>query len=312
MIKTYTGPAAPLTSLAISSNGQTLYGGSWDKTIWSWNIETGKTALRFNGHSDFVKTVLCLRLGERDVILSGGADGLIIIWDAAMAAKQHVLKGHGRGVLALAVDPYSWLDARGEPGGAVNLFSASSDPHIRRWSVRTDLSDVDEIDSDKPILQHETSVNALHFDEDGDLWTASSDGSAKCLSRELKWQADVDLPHGDYVRDVVIDERGGWVATVGRDEEVKVWNRSGGKLYHTYSGHYEEITGCLLLEQQTLVTVGIDCTLRRWSLKAVDIKAAQQEAEERQRNPLPPQPESKQSILTAEEERELAELMEDD
>ena len=304
---------APVTSLAVSLDRRTLYGGSWDKTIWSWNIQNGVPRSRFQGHSDFVKTVLCLQISRQEVLMSGGADGLLIVWNISTGEKLHVLKGHGRGVLSLNVDPYPHIGEQTETEGGFTLFSASSDPHIRRWSINSDVSVVEELDPDRPIHQHETSVNALHFDEDGDLWTASSDGSSKCLSRGLSWQADVELLHGDYVRDVVVDETGGWVATVGRDEEVKVWNKSSGDLCHTYSGHYEEISGCVLLDGQVLVTVSIDCTLRRWSLKPMDIANAQKEAGERQNNSLwSLEHKPEQSTLTVEEERELAELMEDE
>lgn len=57
----------------------------------------------------------------------------------------------------------------------------------------------------------------------------------------------------------------------------------------------------------TLVSVSIDCTIRRWSLKPADLKAAREAAISGARK----EKEEPISMLTEEEERELAELMDD-
>ena len=194
-------------------------------------------------------------------------------------------------------------------GSSIVIFSAGSDREIRRWRISDDLSAASEIETDKPVLQHETSVYRLFFDADDDLWTASADGSVKCLSRERGWLADTTLVHGDYVRAVAVDERGGWVVSAGRDEDVKIWDRASGKLHHTFIGHFEEITG-MLLTGQTLVTVSIDATIRQWSLRAEDLGKAVREAEEAK---IGVEKEAKvmqkQVSITDDEEKELADLM---
>jgi WD40 repeat protein len=155
-------------------------------------------------------------------------------------------------------------------------------------------------------------VYKLIFDSDGDLWTASADKTAKHLVREDGWKADTTLEHPDFVRDIVVHERGGWVVTACRDEEVRVWNRSTGDLYHTFSGHFEEVTGLCLIGD-LVVSVSIDATVRQWSLKPADLVIAReeaikpeatQEAEMVKANP--------EAALTEDEERELKELMENE
>jgi len=82
-------------------------------------------------------------------------------------------------------------------------------------------------------------------------------------------------------------------------------------LHHTFSGHYEEVTG-LVLVGSTIVSVGIDATIRQWSLRpdelqqAVELAKKPVEDEKEEENP------NAESMLTAEEEAELAELMGDD
>lgn len=170
-----------------------------------------------------------------------------------------------------------------------------------------------QIAPDEPIIQHETSVYALRFDSDDDLWTASADGTAKCLSRERGWMADTTLQHGDYVRAVAVDERGGWVVTAGRDEDVKVWDKGSGALHHVYGGHFEEVTGLVVVGQR-VVSVGIDATVRQWDLAPEGLGKAVREVEDA-RNGVDEEreevPEPKIGGLTEEEERELEDLMED-
>lgn len=237
--------------------------------------------------------------------MSASTDASIIVWDVATGEKLHTLKGHTRGILALALDPVDYH----VNNDSVTVFSAGSDREIRRWNIA--LSAASEVQP-SPIIAHETSIDAIHFDSDGDVWTASADKTAKCLSRGREWEEDSTFEHPDFVRDVVIDEEGGWVITACRDEEIRVWDKGSGKLHHTFSGHYEEVTGLVLLSGQRLVSVSIDATVRQWSLKTQELAKAIREAEDEKLGATKEKgPEENKGLMTAEEEAELAELMED-
>ncbi|KAF2688739.1 WD domain-containing protein [Lentithecium fluviatile CBS 122367] len=303
----FSGPTAPLTSIAVSPKSNTVFAGCWDKSIWSWSISTRKPARRFQGHSDFVKAVIAFTLQGKEILVSGSADATIIVWDVASGERLHTLKGHARGILALALDPEEYEPTE----DATTVFSAGTDREIRRWKIGI-ASSAEITDKPLPIIAHETGVDAIHFDSDGDLWTASADRTAKCLSRGRNWEEDSQFEHPDYVRDVVIDEEGGWVITACRDEEVRVWDKASGKLHHVFSGHFEEVTALLLLPGQKVVSVSIDGTARRWSLKAPDLAKAIQEAEdEREGKEKEEASEKKEGVMTADEEAELAALLED-
>lgn len=94
---------------------------------------------------------------------------------------------------------------------------------------------------------------------------------------------------------------------------MKVWERASGKLFHVLEGHFEEVTGLVVLGQM-VVSVGIDATVRRWSLKPDDLGKAVREAEdarngvEREREEVP---KLKVGRITEDEERELEDLMGD-
>ncbi|KAG9235021.1 WD40-repeat-containing domain protein [Amylocarpus encephaloides] len=316
----YRGPTAPVTSVAIGgAGGNTIFGGCWDKDIWSWDKNTRAVGRRYKGHSDFVKTVICARIGDKDCLISGGADAKIIVWDTATGDRLHVLRDKSDNMMAvqdLALDP---VDST--PTGVL-LVSSSSDPHIRRWKIGltsasqvldTDISTEGESAKDT-ILEHETSVYNVIFsgdEEDEDLWTASADGSAKCLSRGKNWDVEETYTHGDYVRAVVATAD--WAVTAGRDEDVKIWDRSTGKLCHTYAGHYQEVTGLVLLSDKKVISISIDGTIRSWGLDRAALDKARIEREEKSKGVVKEEKVvPKKSLMTEDEEAELAELMDSD
>ncbi|PTB36758.1 hypothetical protein M441DRAFT_149641 [Trichoderma asperellum CBS 433.97] len=319
---TYRGPKAPVTCVAVGGSGnKTVFAGSWDKDIWSWDVETGQPGRKYSGHSDFLKVVVCTRISGKEILISGGADKKILVWDIETGKRLHTLQDPTTTMLAvqhIAIDPVL------STPDAVVIASASSDPHIRRWRITIDgVEQLAEAFHGNPeverltIAEHDTSVYKLVYDlesEEGDLWTASADGTAKCLVRSRNFVSDDVFTHGDYVRAVIPTEN--WVVTAGRDENVKVWDKSSGKLYCTLEGHYEEVTDLILLRDsrglpEKVCSVSIDGTIRTWPLKKSDLDEVVKKIEESKR---PVEEEDKpegDNMLTAEEEAELAELMDD-
>ncbi|KAI1007895.1 hypothetical protein K3495_g338 [Podosphaera aphanis] len=319
----YRGPTAPVTSVAIGgAGGKTVFGGCWDKDIWSWDLDTRTLRKKYKGHSDFVKTIITARLDCKDVLISGGADSKIMVWDTGTGERLYTLRDSRGTMLALqdlAIDPHNTTLSE------IALVSASSDPVIRRW--RIDMSGGRQILDEAPpsnlplnknpkdhMCVHDTSVYRVLFstyDDDFDLWTSSADGTAKCLSPAKSWSIEEVYEHGDYVRDIVVTED--WAITTGRDENIKVWDRATGKLFHIYEGHYDEVTGLALMKGGKMVTsVSIDGTVRNWGISREDLKKAIQETEERLRGESKETTPPSKSLMTAEEEAELSDLLNSD
>ena len=267
-----------------------------------------------------MKCVICLTLTGTEILVSGSADGSIIIWNVESGERLFILKAPGRGILDLAVDPETLDYDRGSEGdgqGEIIVFSASSLGEIRRWAMKRNLSSAREIESDKPIIQHETSVYRLSFDMDGDLWTASADTTIHCLSRHHSFTPSLTLQHSDYVRSIAIDDVGGYVVSAGRDEGVKVWDKGSGDLKGVFEGHYEEVMSVVVVGRRA-VSGGIDGTVRVWELNAQSLERASKEAED-VRNGVEEvegaegEGEGKENQFGIDEDemRELEELMED-
>ncbi|KAK0626202.1 WD repeat-containing protein [Immersiella caudata] len=311
--QTYRGPSVPISSLATGGpSGTTLFAGAWDKTIWSWDLTTRSPGLKYIGHSDFVKALACARIGTTDILISGGADKKIIVWDVNTGKKLHVMVDAvvGMGSLqGLAVESPTGNE------GEVVVVSASSDPHIRRWKVRLggwEQEVIGEGEEKRMITEHETTVYKVVVDEEGegDVWSASGDGTVKCFARGKGWKVEETLEHGGHIRAVAVTER--WIVTAGRDEDVKFWDRAEGKLYCSLLGHFDEVTELVVVGDK-VVSVSIDGTVRSWPLEKSALDAAVEEQkpkeveEEEEKGP-----EKGVGVLSADEEAELAALMDED
>jgi WD40 repeat protein len=272
--------------------------------VQDWTVSSTGTS-PFPAHTDFVKCVAIVYTADKQpLVVSGGADGDVRFWTPQGQALA-TLKPNARAIECIVMDPFSEADK------PAVMFSTS-----QREIFSVTLPHLSQVNSkglqlSVPIIAHETSVYKLHFDSDGDLWTASADKSSKRLVRENGWASDTVLPHPDFVRDVVTHDRYGLVLTACRDEEVRVWDRGSGTLRHVFSGHFEEVTGLALLGD-LLISVSIDATLRRWSLAPQDLRRAIDEAKNPDLLKQAPEPASDLGMLTAEEEAELRAMMEDE
>ncbi|KKY18446.1 putative wd repeat protein [Phaeomoniella chlamydospora] len=346
---TFVGPAAPVSCICIHVENapegtvlQTLFAGCWDKQIWLWDIPSAKADLstiiksdrRFQGHRDFVKalTVLSVPGQTTAVLVSGGAESEILFWDIKTGGRLHVLKGHTRGILDLKLDPSTVY--AGAPNAT--LYSADSSREIRICSIPTSspisTSSLKSVQLSPPLVIHETSVYSIHFDPtSSDLWTCSADKTAKHLSRRdsdgeypvsptssslepsaIWLSPDTTLQHPDFVRSIVTHPTIPIVATACRDENIRLWNPSTGKLIHIYEGHYEEVTG-LCIRGKDIISVSIDGTVRRWDVTSMGIEEYKKEKERLEKgeslNNSGVAGGGGDNLLTEEEERELAELM---
>ncbi|KAK3320829.1 WD40-repeat-containing domain protein [Cercophora scortea] len=320
----YRGPTSPVCSLAVGGPGnRTLFAGSWDKCVWSWDLATKVAGRKFIGHSDFVKALVCAKVGGKDCLISGGADKKIIVWDIATGARLHTLKDDIVNMMSLQD---LVVDHASSSEDEICLVSASSDPHIRRWKIRLDgWEQVVEDAPDAPgterrtVLEHETTIYKLVFDYDSadvDLWTSSGDGTTKCLSRLRGFTADDTYDHGGHVRAVAVT--GQWIITGGRDEDLKFWDRALGKLHCCLQGHFDEITDLVVLEASKgtpsrVCSVSIDGTVRTWPLDKAGLDALVEEQNKPAQVVEEEEAETGNAgLLSVDEEAELAALMEDD
>lgn len=114
-----------VTAIAFSQDGQRLVSGSFDFTIWAWDVECGAILGPLEGHTGEVMSVVFSPDGER--VVSGSEDITIRLWNAWTGDTiLSPLDGH---IGSVAHTIFSQDGLR--------IFSASYDKIIRVWDADT-------------------------------------------------------------------------------------------------------------------------------------------------------------------------------
>lgn len=66
---------------SVQVEGRTLLAAPSGDVIRLWDPATGEAAVTLQGHSDSVDSLCVLRVGERELVVSGGADHTVRLWD---------------------------------------------------------------------------------------------------------------------------------------------------------------------------------------------------------------------------------------
>ncbi|KAI9446670.1 WD40 repeat-like protein [Lactarius indigo] len=312
----YKGHSGPVTSLVFygkmpGSEGDLLVTGSWDKTIKIWDTDTKAVISSTVAHSDFVKTLLIVpSLG---LLVSGSSDKSVRFWDLSSPGSPNGLppvgsiSAHSRPVESLA----AYLDVTGTSPHLV-LFTADTMGVINVWDVVKDSTE------DRPIWRgslrdelkyHRTRINEIVYG-DGHLWSASSDETIGLhlypVPTDVKRKPSPPITHTKAFRAVLpvylhskLDADAFPYLLAGSGDSIRVYDISSldeAELIKEVEGHWHDVTHLRIWLQESadgtrkdvwVISGSLDGTLRKWKLS----------------EPLG---------LTEEEEKELAELMEDE
>ncbi|RKO87112.1 WD40-repeat-containing domain protein [Blyttiomyces helicus] len=122
-VTTLVGPAE-INWIDWHPKGNVLIAGSEDSSVWMWQVPSGDCMQVFSGHIDSVTCGRFLPNGKG--IVTGSADGTLILWDPRTAAATLRLSGedgrfHATGITSLAVHSDSNLVISGGMDGSVRL-----------------------------------------------------------------------------------------------------------------------------------------------------------------------------------------------
>jgi WD40 repeat protein len=182
------------------------------------------------GHGGSVRAVALGRLGDRDVIVSGGDDGTVRVWDASGAPRQS-LTGHAGSVRAVAV---------GRAGDQDVVVSGGDDGTVRVW----DATGRPVIE---PLAAHAEPVRAVVIGRAGErdvIVSGGDDGlrvwdaaTGQILERPRHWMSDLlrergitdifrrrDITDASSVKALAIGRPGGRDVIVSICEECEVWD----------------------------------------------------------------------------------------
>ncbi len=244
--------------------------------------------LTLRGHAGQVSSLAFSPDGKR--VASGGAGGVIKLWDPATGREVLTLRGHTGIVRKLAFRP----DGR-------RLASASGDQTARVWNVDTGQEEVafhghtDElwgiawspdgqqlasVGGDKTVRlwdpatgrevrsfpAHGTPIGSISFSPDGrQLATSGDDSRVRLWETETGKEVRVFTGHSGHVWSVAFSPDGGRLASASIDGTVRIWDAGDGQELRALRSHAGPVYAVAFSpDGKSLATAGSDQTARVW------------------------------------------------
>ncbi|MFO1170202.1 MAG: serine/threonine-protein kinase [Hyphomicrobiaceae bacterium] len=165
---------------------------------------SGRVESVFSGHDNAVYALAYAP--ERRIIVSGGADKVVKVWDERRHRVLRSLYGHSDDVRAVAIDTRTDLIASGSYDQTIAIWSLGNGQRLRTLSG------------------HASRVVGVAFAPNGRMVaSASEDGTAKLWSIDTGDVLATYVGHVGAVRGLAF-LADGRLATAGDDGTVRVWN----------------------------------------------------------------------------------------
>ncbi|KAF9978917.1 hypothetical protein BGZ73_008422 [Actinomortierella ambigua] len=215
-------------------------------------------------------------------LFSASYDGTIRHWDLdtfapALGGRGGPWKGHVRGVNDLYYvneiefeddDDVDFDDGKKKATGSEYLYSAGSDGTVRKWDI---LKGQGQGGHCAEVWNYHATTVYKVIVQGNEIWSASADMTVQRFDLETK-KVDTKIEHPDFVKTVAL--AGPYILTGGREESVRVLSVATGKLIKEIKGHFDEVSSIVVIGT-TAYTGSLDGTIRRWSLKEQDLKATE-------------------------------------
>ena len=234
--------------------------GPWRARWASWQGQ--HTHQQITGHDGAVLAVAVAELDGRPVVISGGGDGMVRVWDLASGTPVgDPLTGHDGWVRAVAA-----ADLDGQPV----VISGSGDGTVRVWDLASGTAVGD------PLTGHDDWVRAVAAaDLDGQPVVISGGDDGTVRVWDLATGAPVGDPftgHGSTVLAVAVADLDGQPVVISGsgDGTVRVWDlASGTPVGDPFTGHDGAVLAVAVAEldgQPVVISGSGDGTVRVWDL----------------------------------------------
>ncbi|MEN8894000.1 c-type cytochrome [Planktotalea arctica] len=200
---TLKGHGGPIMDIAVSPSGQ-IATASFDNAVGVWR---GLVPIWFDGHEAAVTTV---RFMNDDIVLSGGDDFALRLWDISAPGNSRIIGHHTAKILAIDVS-------------AQLIASASWDARIGLWPVG----------AGEPVFLkgHRQGVNDIAFSADGTrLYSVSVDGTIRIWDTATGDEVQKLTSHGFGINEMVLNEADGWLAYGAIDGGTRFIDPHSGKV----------------------------------------------------------------------------------
>ncbi|MBW4598706.1 MAG: caspase family protein [Calothrix sp. FI2-JRJ7] len=239
LIKTISGHTASVWGVRFSPDDKMIISASRDRTIKLWN-RNGSILEEFKGHNNGVYNAVFSPDGKN--IASASLDGTLKLWRRRDISLLDVLSGHSNGVYAVA---YSVDGSK--------IISASGDGYVKVWNRNGILF--------KSFAAHSKEIYSIAVGKDK-FATAGSDGAIKI------WQDDKLIQtinaHNAEINHITFSPDNKLIASASKDNTVKIWVVSTGKLFFTLE-HTAEVYGVSFSrDAENIASASVDKTIKLW------------------------------------------------
>ena len=250
IVSTLTGHKKMVRSVGFTSDGQTIFSSSHDKTIRFWQVTSGKLQGIVNETSGLVLSGLSK---NNQLLFTASEDKSIKIWDAKTGKRLHKpLKGHSDHITAFIVSP----DGR-------TLVSGSRDRTVKIWQIGTEGGQLTY-----NLTGHHGFVYSLAVSPD---WRVVASGSSdntvflwELASGRLLHSLD---KHKGFIRALAFSPDGKSLASGCFDSSIYIWDWQTSKLQYELRGHKGAILSLAISSDNRLLASGSeDCIINLWDL----------------------------------------------
>ncbi len=221
-----------------------------------WNAADGKVKKYFIDEKFLLGNHAVQFSPDEKLIISGGGDKLVKIWDVAAGKELKRFAGHESEINAVSfsADGKYALSAGGKAWG-------NKDSTIRVWDVQTGK----EI---KIFKGHSGAIFCAAFSPDGKyIVSGSSDRTIRLWDVATGAELKTLTGHTGSVSSVVFSKNGKMILSACGDYSVKLWDVQTGKEIKTFIGHTAWVNAASFSPDETKIISGaFDATTRIWDI----------------------------------------------
>jgi WD40 repeat protein len=244
IVQTCPNPDGTISQGIFSRDGDCFYTNAPHHRISIWSVATGNIVQQLIGHTDRV-TQLAI---NRQILISGSADGTISIWNLGSGQLRTSFIGHRRPITAIAITP-----------DGQTIVSAASDQTIRTWNITTG-----EL---QRIYQLNTIVHSLAVHPTQSIvWSGDRQARLSSWNYQTGEHLDTLSSWSDRATHQIIPSPNGQILFQTCGHHINLWHPATGWPIQQLVGHRAHITAiALTADGKTLISGSDDRSIKLWT-----------------------------------------------